>query len=285
VNKSALTTKAGYFARSASRFATAETCCPGCANARTFLVRRKWLVLSLWECSRCGLRFRIPKDDIASSEFYEKETYTQGFTTAIPDDETLRRLLDTQFAGTEGDFSAHIDRLRGLGLGAGSCILDYGSSWGYASAQFAHSGMNVYSYEIGRDRARFAKEKLGCRMVDNLTDLAGMIDCFFTSHVIEHLQDPSSVFVEARSVLRKGGLLVSYCPNGNPAREQALGTERYDLIWPRVHPMVITPTFMKYASATHGFSCEMHSSPYLPSEKDTYDDLLGPELLYIGCSQ
>ena len=130
------------------------TVCPACGEKKTRLVRSKWGVTALRECPSCLLRFRTPQDDPSSVEkFYSDEVYKQGFTTDLPSEDQLNAMMRTRFAGTEKDFSAKIDIFRAAGLKPGARIVDFGASWGYASWQFRQAGFEVFTYEIGRERA------------------------------------------------------------------------------------------------------------------------------------
>ena len=58
----------------------------------------------------------------------------------------------------------------------------------------------------------------------------GQFDCFFSSHVIEHVPVPNRAFAYAQALLKADGLFLSFTPNGSaPCRgahaewEQALG--------------------------------------------------------------
>jgi 2-polyprenyl-3-methyl-5-hydroxy-6-metoxy-1,4-benzoquinol methylase len=253
-----------------------DIACPSCGNTDTILVRRKYFVTSLRECNNCGLRFRCPKGDPeAAHRFYVSEAYKQqGLTTDIPSSDTLKKLLNTGFAGSEKDFSSRIEDLRRSGVSSGAKILDFGSSWGYGSWQLRRAGFQVYSYEIGKQRAKYAKEMLGCDLIEDLRTLAGTVDCFFTSHVIEHLSNPNLMFEAAKEVLAPGGLLVCYCPNGASERETGGGTQIYDKNWGAVHPLMITPSYMNWASKRHGFEV-----PTFGSDKST---LSGMELVTVA---
>ncbi len=259
--------------------------CPACEGLDHQVVHRKYGVTALRECRNCSLRFRTPKDDPAAAEtFYVDEVYKQGFTTDLPSDAELQTMLASQFANTEKYFGYQIEAIAAAGLNPGSRILDFGSSWGYASWQMRQAGFEVFSYEIGRERARYAKEKLQCTMVDDLRTLDGTIDCFFSAHVIEHLPNPNLMFEEAAKVLRPGGVFICYCPNGAQERERK-HFDDYHRNWGKVHPLMLTPEFMKGEAHRYGFTqCAVFSSP-VPSDniKALRDaNLDGDELLTIG---
>lgn len=211
-----MTNRFGYllwaFRKTLLAGAEANTC-PACGASDAKLVRRKYAVTALRECRNCSLRFRTPKDDPdAAQSFYADEIYKQGFTTDMPSDAELQAMIANRFAGTEKHFAYRIEALLAAGLKPGARVLDYGCSWGYGSWQMRQAGFEVFSYEIGQQRARYAKEKLQCTMVGDLRSLDGTVDCFFSSHVIEHLANPRSIFDEAEKALRQAGCLSATLP-------------------------------------------------------------------------
>lgn len=264
--------KLDYLRWALAQFGRADHACPGCGRATARSVKRKFVVTALYECGTCHLRFRVPKDSVTKAEeLYRTEQYRQSFTTTMPGTEELERLLRTKFKGTEKDFAEYIAVLRETGLCEGARVLDFGCSWGYGSWQMKEAGFKVFSYEIGQDRARYARERLGCAMVENLRTLDGTIDCFFSAHVIEHLPDPNLIFNEATRLLREEGWFICFCPNGNPDRERH--DANYHRTWGKVHPLFITPGFVRWACSKHGLTVHRISAE---------DNLLGPELLIIA---
>lgn len=239
-------------------------------------MRRKYVATSLRECQRCWLRFRVPKDDDTTA-FYQK-AYSEGFGTNLPTDSTLKRLLETRFRDTEKDFFPYIELIRSQGLSSGDVVVDFGASWGYGSWQMQQAGFDVYSYEISLPRARFAREKLGCKVIDSLSALPGKAQCLFSAHVIEHLPDPNVIWTSGKAILEHGGFIACFCPNGNPETEDVVGLGTYDQLWGKVHPLLITPRFLQSASARHGFDSDLSSSPY----QVEHSDLHGSELCLIA---
>ena len=158
-----------YFAWAAGTVWTGRNrCCPACNGTDTSLIKRKYLFTSLWHCASCDLRFRVPKGDpLRSSEFYQEE-YTQGFTTDCRSDTVLASRIATKFADAEKDFRSYSEVLRAAGLRPGDDILDLGCSWGYGSWQLHEAGFNVYSCEISKPRALYAKDKLSCNIVESV---------------------------------------------------------------------------------------------------------------------
>jgi 2-polyprenyl-3-methyl-5-hydroxy-6-metoxy-1,4-benzoquinol methylase len=264
---------------------SAANACPACGGSDNQIVRRKYAVTALRQCWACSLRFRTPKDDPGAAEtFYVDEVYKQGFTTDLPSDVELRTMLANRFAGTEKDFTYRINVLTAAGLHPGARILDFGCSWGYGSWQMRQAGFEVFSYEIGRERARYAKANLQCSMVTDPQTLDGSVDCFFSSHVIEHLPNPRIMFDAAEKALRPGGLFVCFAPNGAVEREKR-DFAAYHQNWGKVHPLMMTPQFMQGEASRRGFThCNVYSSPVSLSDIQAQRDgsLEGDELLLIG---
>lgn len=290
LERSKLTSRFRYLVwalRRSLMFSAGDHNCPACKGIDHRIVRRKYFVTVLRECRNCGLRYRTPKDDpIKTEKFYVDEVYKQGFTTDLPSQAELEEMLATRFAGTEKDFAPRIEVLRAAGLEDGARVLDFGCSWGYGSWQLRLAGFDVYSYEIGRERALYAREMLRCETIKDLDGLKGMIDCFFSSHVVEHLPNPNLLFDYAQQTLRPGGLLVCYCPNGAVEREQR-DSGNYHRNWGMVHPLMLTPPFLLGEARRRGFTnCAVFSSPFASNEiadlRPTHLD--GDEMLLIARS-
>jgi SAM-dependent methyltransferase len=248
-----------YLLWSASRIVNADTSCPACGETATVLLRRKYAVTALYRCPSCEVMFRIPKSSPQKlDEFYQSD-YKQGFTTDCPAPADLAKLKNTCFAGTEKDYSVYIQVLQAIGLEPGSSIFDFGCSWGYGSWQMRQAGYQVYSFEVSLPRARYAIENLECKMFapDKLPE---KMDCFFSAHVIEHLPDPLVLWETARRVIKPGGKVVVFLPNGDPSREQS--HPGYHQLWGEVHPLLLSPLALTKMAERHGFAVDCYSSPY-----------------------
>ena len=259
--------------------------CPACNSSEVRLIRKKYFVTSLCECESCGLRFRRPKDHASvSAEFYQDE-YSEGFTTDCPAEDVLSSLIAREFSGSEKDFTTYVDVLKSLGMKRGDSLLDFGASWGYGSWQFQQAGFRVFSYEVSKPRAEFARARLSCNLIESVDDLPERVKCLFSAHVIEHLPNPNLIWEVAIKVLAEGGIIVSFCPNGEPARESLLGVRQYDRIWGNVHPILITPKYLHSTAARYGFRAYLYSSPYTTAEisnHKTDEELAGNELCMIA---
>jgi len=241
--------KIAYLRKSAAlQFTRSRFNCPNCGSVKSSIVEWKYLITQLRRCENCKLMFRTPIDDPSDNQsFYENE-YAQGFTTDVPSDVDLASLIQTNFTFTEKDYSYYISVLRQIGLGAGAKVFDYGCSWGYGSYQMAKAEFEVISFEVAPSRRRYAREKLGVNTVASMDEAvnryAGQFDCFFSSHVIEHVPSPTQTFRCALQLLKLNGLFVSFTPNG--CLEYKAKSPEWSKLWGEVHPNFIDGIFLDH---------------------------------------
>jgi 2-polyprenyl-3-methyl-5-hydroxy-6-metoxy-1,4-benzoquinol methylase len=287
--------KSIYFLSSAVQWLNrSEFRCTNCGATKFIAMDKKYLVTSLRKCQVCRLMYRVPPDDSdVNYRFYQKR-YTQGLVTQLPDDNTLEKLLKSQFVGTAQCYRYYISVLRRLGLRYDARIFDYGCSWGYGSWQFVHAGYEVWASEISRNRAKFAREKLGIRCLSEIgestfdEDLRHSFDCFFSAHVLEHVPSPSRVVKLAKLALRPGGFFVALTPNGSVAFKQS-DPKAWHLLWGQAHPNLIDDEF--YNHEFFGEQVYLDTSPVnldalarfaTNGQQVAYPQLLGSELLCVS---
>lgn len=165
--------------------------CPSCGHCGSTVLDRKYLVTTLRRCLHCQLLFRTPTTTSKENASFYQKSYTQGFTTDIPSDQQLKAYLSKAFLGTERDYSTYIDIVRKANGTNGNKIFDFGCSWGYGSWQFSQNGFEVESFEISALRAEFAKDRLGVKIHTKLSEVSGLFDVVFSSHVLEHVPSVS----------------------------------------------------------------------------------------------
>jgi 2-polyprenyl-3-methyl-5-hydroxy-6-metoxy-1,4-benzoquinol methylase len=281
-----LPTKVRYFIRSAwLALSSRNVHCPSCGSWNCEIVSRKYLVTTLRRCHSCNLLYRAPLDHIPATEAFYDEGYDQGFTTTLPARETLNLLLNSNFKGTEKDFSRYIEVLRALGARRGMSVLDFGCSWGYGAWQLSQAGYAVSGFEIGRSRARFARDELGVNVLTSLEQVTEPFDVVFSAHVLEHIPALAQVFARLRTVLRKDGLFVAFMPNGEDAYRRRAPDE-WRQSWGLVHPTLLDVKFFEtsFRSVPRLFA----SSPFDCTSIETWPrttksmklDLSGSEFLF-----
>ncbi|WP_434624216.1 class I SAM-dependent methyltransferase [Azospirillum sp. B2RO_4] len=246
--------------------------CPNCGCAENSLIERKYFVTQLRRCGSCAMLFRTPTDDPANNQSFYETSYSQGFTTELPDPDRLRELVDLKFAGTEKSYAHIVDIILKILPSKESMIFDYGCSWGYGSWQIKESGYSVTSFEIDRNRSAFARENLRITTVDDMDEFVtqagnvGQYDCFFSSHVLEHVPSPSKVFHYANKLLKAGGLFLSFTPNGS--FEHRAASDTWSSLWGEVHPNFIDPLFLdrSFSASPRSIASSPISEMTLPAE-------------------
>jgi 2-polyprenyl-3-methyl-5-hydroxy-6-metoxy-1,4-benzoquinol methylase len=248
-----------YLLWAAGRCLTSETSCPFCKSVDTVVVRRKYGVTALRRCNPCKLMFRTPKGSIEESTNFYQSDYEQGFTTDCPPPEVLQQYKSVHFRGTPKDYSDYLAVVRAAGVEPGMSMYDFGCSWGYGSWQMRETGYKVTSWEISRPRAAYAREKMGCNIVapEQVTE---PVDCFFSSHVLEHLDSPSILWDAAKRVLKPNGVVVLFMPNGEARNPNV------PLWWGQVHPLLLTSEALQSMATRSGFSGRTYTSPYVLDE-------------------
>ena len=261
--------------------------CPFCRSSSVKVIDRKFWVSRLFECNSCHLYFRHPKDKEGFNKKFYQETYDEpGLTTNIPDASALEQYKRDNFIGTNKDFTDRIQVINALLPGRKISVVDYGTSWGYASYQFKNAGFDVQSFEISRPMAEKGSKLLELDIKYKVEDLRSGNDVFFSSHVIEHLSDINFLLDTGRRLLKKEGLFIAYSPNGSrPFREKQ--PDIFTALWGMVHPNFLNADFYSTILKDHPFV--ITSNPYdnislfsdWNQSSQIVGDLSGDELLLI----
>lgn len=240
--------KANYFLVSLAKSVSSwQSLCPHCKtdvkNGR--VIDKKYLVTNLIECPNCKILVRTPTDTAsASNEFYQS-AYSQEYTTDCPPTEELAKLIQSNFGGSDRDYSRYIRFFRFLGVPDNARVLDFGCSWGYGLHQLTKAGYQAEGYEVSRPRANYGRDKMGLQIHSSFQDLKGEYDVIFSSHVLEHLPDFDEINQLYRNNLRPSGRFVAVTPNGS----DDFKTEdfvAYHQLWGKVHPVLLTDEFVKH---------------------------------------
>jgi len=266
--------------------------CPSCKSNENLIVDKKYFITSLKRCENCMLLYRTPTTTIEENKDFYQEEYTQGFTTDCPNDDKLNELISNNFRNTEKDYSKIIEILNILDLKSNtnvSSLFDYGCSWGYGSYQLKKI-FNVKSYEISAPRAKYARDKLGVNIIneselDSLKNNDNKLDFFFMSHVLEHVPNPSETLDLGLKLLKKGGYIVSFTPNGSMKNKKI--NSKWSQLWGMVHPNFIDEKFYEkffknniyyIGSSTYNLK---NIQNFTKNNQNYIDDLSGGELMII----
>jgi hypothetical protein len=234
--------------------------CPECGIVQCRLIDAKGMH-RLYECGLCSLVYRHPRESADEMQsLYQQDYEEAGLTTDLPDPETLSKLLKNNFAGSEKDFQYVISILKSLGIVPGMRVLDFGANWGYLSFQLKNAGYVVESFEISSSRAAFG-QRLGIDIRTNIDQVSGPFDCVISSHVIEHVPNPAATLRQQYEMVKAGGLIVCFTPNGSEAwRNQSGGL--FHRSWGLVHPVLLTRDFVRK---------HFSKLPYLVTSNDSPD--------------
>lgn len=218
--------------------------CPNCGQKSNEVVDRKYLFTTLQRCPSCQLLHRIPRDSAGKGKTFYQAAYRQGFTTDMPDDETLHRLLANKFRGGPRDYQPYLELLARLGIQKGDTLLEYGCSWGYGAWQLHNTGYQVRAFEISKPRCQYAREKLGISAVDDPQAIQGPFDVVFSAHVLEHVDQLEAALNRQWAWLKPGGLMVGITPNGSEEFRRA-HPKNFHKLWGLVHPQLLDDKYLQ----------------------------------------
>lgn len=223
--------------------------CPHCKSANTKIIARKLGFIKLRRCDRCTLCFTDPiYEPSLGGKLYDDTYAAEGLTTDRPNPSDLQPLLDRNFEGTDKYFGDRIARIRQAV--DGDRLLEIGSSWGYFLFQANQGGFDAHGIEIGAPRRNYGVDHLGVHIEPSFDAYEDRgFDIVYTSHVLEHFTDLSSVFSDVARVLKPGGHLLLEVPRFDPIRlskadRQCMGA---------VHPLGFTSEFFICNLPAKGF--------------------------------
>lgn len=232
-----------------------DTRCPYCHHSQADILGRKYWLVQLRKCSHCGLMFRFPKENVSDSLGFYQESYQEGLTTSLPNKEDLENLLNQKFQGSSKDFAGKIDLIKQYK--PKGVALDYGCSWGYGVWQLQEAGYKGLGFEVSRPRARYGREKLEVSILDCLDDLNDLpdnyLDIVFSSHVLEHLPDISTVFSLFHRLLKPKGMIALFVPNCDGCDTREGFADKKGFAFGEKHTIAFSSSFLNKTLSEHGF--------------------------------
>ncbi|MCJ2185695.1 class I SAM-dependent methyltransferase [Novosphingobium beihaiensis] len=202
---------------------------------------------SLRHCNNCKLLYRHPTtSEHESKAFYEKEYYQPGLTTDLPNSEALKKLIKSNFAGSEKDFSRWLPLIHSISkkLNKKIRVLDYGANWGYTAHQLNEQEYieDALAYEYSSVRSAFGAKNLNIKYV-NENEFSQDFDLVFSSHAIEHMHNPSIFKKHMDKLLPIGGYCIVTCPNGS-LTAMINKSSGWRKLWGEAHPNFISDEFL-----------------------------------------
>jgi SAM-dependent methyltransferase len=261
--------KLSYLGRSLAQAAfPSRQLCANCGG-RGDIVARKYLVTALRRCRSCSLLYRAPTDRQQDAEEFYDDGYRQGMVTDLPSPERLADLKSGNWPEQDNYYARYAELLLRLGAPQGARVFDFGCSWGYGSYQLRQAGFNVKSFELSRPRGQFGVENLDIDLVGDLegftAEAAGSFDVFLSSHVLEHVMQPSRAIEMGMAMLKPGGLFVSCFPNGSASLRRS-HPGAWMKSWGMVHPNLIDGVFL--AAQFQDLPILVGTSPIEPGPAD-----------------
>jgi len=227
--------------------------CPYCGG-KSNLIGFKKMILTLYECKLCGLRFRVPKGyPEGAFEYYNKE-YSEEAVNTYP---SKKEIEDRSFENYMGNRTSFVKRV--LSCKSPKTFLDYGCAWGYRVDWMERKGIEeAIGYEVSNQMAEFGRSNLD---VDIYTDLnylrkkySSEVDMIYTSHVLEHLEEYSNLFEAFRSLLCPEGYLVIIVPNASDRALASRNLSSWGELVGKSHTAAFTFEFFENVLPEEGFS-------------------------------
>tara|TARA_B110000503_G_C7143308_1_gene411843 strand:- start:1425 stop:2318 length:894 start_codon:yes stop_codon:yes gene_type:complete len=224
--------------------------CPSCSSKSYVQIGSKEFIkypTALRYCNDCKVFFRHPTTlEDESKKFYEDEYVQNGLTTDLPSTDSLQGLLNSNFAGSEKDFSNWIHLLEGIAdkLKRKIRVLDYGANWGYTVYQMKKLSFvdEAVGYEYSDIRRRYGEANLNVSYIRE-TEFENNFDVVFSSHVIEHMHNPSLFRGHMDRLLARRGFVIVTCPNGSMS-SLLENPNRWKKLWGEVHPNFISDLYL-----------------------------------------
>lgn len=194
--------------------------CPSCGSINPAVLRRPDR-LPVSYCAECALWYVCATPSEAEIRaFYEN--YWLDHRAAKLDDHRARTIL--QRANDSAWIDWRIQRLTSLmGTLKGKVVLEIGAGTGEFLSAVRCAGASVIANEISTEACDFLEQSLGLAVIRGElfdADCCCVPDAIVMSDLIEHPVEPITLLSRAVNLLRPGGLLMIWTPNGGNAGEE-----------------------------------------------------------------
>lgn len=218
--------------------------CPLCAGKVNFWDRKN--DHDLFCCVDCKLVFVSPIPN--EVDVYDKSYFTgaEGGYGYVDYDSDKEPMIPT--------FNYYLDLLGKFGQSSGK-LFDVGAATGFFLNIAKDRGYEVSGVEMSEYAANLAQKRgidvsagdlLGLKLNQDQFDVITLLD------VLEHFKDPVKELLEAKRILKKGGLLVVNSPNGQSLLSR-LFRSKWHLVLPPEHLFYFSPENLSAFMKKNGF--------------------------------
>jgi SAM-dependent methyltransferase len=181
-------------------------------------------------CAHCGERFEIVEGTPRLMSERAATTVSFPFSSArsVVPDELKRRVLNYAPTNTTGQLPYHMDAAQATALTklpTGSLVLEIGCGGGQNRTWMKSLGLNYLGTDVSKTRVYAHLQAHGGP--DMLADAHFLpikndcIDCVYAAAVNEHLASPIQAALEARRVLKPGGMYLGNCSFMEPWHDES----------------------------------------------------------------
>ncbi|MFA5061450.1 MAG: class I SAM-dependent methyltransferase [Candidatus Pacearchaeota archaeon] len=168
----------------------------GKSSFKKVCIKNGW---TLWECNNCSLVFVHPQP--IDKELQEAYSYKSGYFEGVDfKEEELDPYFEKIFKNKKGNF---------LDIGCGTGRIVYTAKM---------CGWKAKGLDLNKDAVEIAKKKGLDIIHSNIDDFNGrknFYDIINMGDLIEHVRNPEKTIRKAKTLLKKGGLLIISTPNIN----------------------------------------------------------------------
>lgn len=211
---------------------------------------------TLVRCSKCGLLYVNPRPTAGEMPRYYPSSYEPYKAKAS----AMKSIMSL----VEGRNARNIARL----LEPGSTVLEIGCGAGELLQRIAKRGLVARGVEnsphaVAGARALGLDVYQGTLAEAHLEDAS--VDAVILKHVIEHLPSPSATLKEIHRVLRPGGYVVLWLPNGASLEARLFGRYWHGYDLPR-HLFTFGPRTISDMLSRGGFRVTRLSYSWVPND-------------------
>ncbi len=218
--------------------------CPNCGSGTTLWGKKN--NYNLFSCISCKLVFVSPLPDpksVYSEDYFAGAKKGFGYVDYDKDKEPM---VPT--------FNKYLDLFKKYGKPNGK-LFDVGAATGFFLDIARKKGFEVSGVEMSEHATKLAQSKginvssgdiISLNLAPDYYDIITMLD------VLEHMTDPFKELLEAKKVLKKGGLLVVNSPNGQSILSRLLKS-KWHLVVPPEHLFYFSPKNLTGFMENNGF--------------------------------